>query len=342
MKIITCRELKHLKSRPLVKKKRESDDEWKVDILFIFSFCRKKKMINQLRDELAQLTRERDGIELEVEAASSRLRAAGVGIDKPLVDAEVRREERIARRERSINRRRAWEKNITSKTKQQKIDPTHQGFPIPNLDLAAIRGDRHLVITRMNDHKALTNRVEEVVKRLFEENKTAATTATGAPAAAPAAAAAAAPARPPPQARPAVAAPHLARLLPFARVDNVAASSPAEEAGMLRGDRVVSFGSISVSVSISASSSSSSSAAAAAAAAPGALTRLPAEVAAALASRGSIDVVVLRAGGGGGEGSEGGRSASETAAAVREISLRLVPREGWGGRGALGCHLRPL
>lgn len=46
-----------------------------------------------LRDELARLSRERDALELEVEAASSRLRAAGVGMDTPLVDAEVRKED---------------------------------------------------------------------------------------------------------------------------------------------------------------------------------------------------------------------------------------------------------
>ena len=203
----------------------------------------------------------------------------------------------------------------------------------------------------MNDHKALTNRVEEIVKKLLEEsssggnasNATMTTAATTAVAAAPA---------PPPAARPAAAAPRT-RLIPFARVGDVAASSPAQEAGMQVGDRVVSFGTVSVSVPSSSSSSSSSSLPPSAGAnAP--LSRLPAEVAAALAAGRSIDVVVLRAGaggigggggvsegggGGGGGGIEGGGVGN---APVREVSLRLTPREGWGGRGALGCHLRPL
>jgi 26S proteasome non-ATPase regulatory subunit 9 len=205
-----------------------------------------------------------------------------------------------------------------------------QGFPLPNLDLAAVRGDRHLVITRMNDHKDLTNRVEEAVKRLLEESSRAAGGAAAAGAAADAdapAGAAAARGAPPPPARPAAASAAAAplflnRLLPFARVDDVSPLSPAEEAGMAKGDRVVSFGAVSVS--------SASSAGRAPPSAPAPLTQLPAEVAAALASGAGIDVVVLRAGGSGEE------------EAVREVTLRLTPREGWGGRGALGCHLKPL
>lgn len=163
----------------------------------------------------------------------------------------------------------------------------------------------------MNDHKDLTNRVEEAVKRLLEESSRAAA-ARGAP---------------PPPARPAAASAAAAplflnRLLPFARVDDVSPLSPAEEAGMAKGDRVVSFGAVSVS--------SASSAGRAPPSAPVPLTQLPAEVAAALASGAGIDVVVLRAGGSGEE------------EAVREVTLRLTPREGWGGRGALGCHLKPL
>ena len=317
-----------------------------------------------LRDELARLSRERDEIELEVEAASSRLRAAGVGMDKPLVDAEVKKEGGVdcigsLETTRSIDGRRTTTTNdgverklnlnTPPSTKKTKTNKKLQGFPLPNLDLAAIRGDRHLVITRMNDHKALTSRVEEAVRRLLEERRAE----EGAPAAEASADATAAPGAAPVQARPAAAAAAAAtaslnRLVPFARVDDVAPSSPAEEAGMMRGDRVVSFGSVSVSASSSSASSSSAAAAASSPSAPAPLTRLPGEVAAALASGGSIDVVVLRAGGGGGGAGSGGRggAGSETAAAavaaVREVSLRLTPREGWGGRGALGCHLKPL
>ncbi len=80
--------------------RKDKEEEGEEDVFFhfsIFSFSSKKKnkkMTNEpLRDELARLSRERDALELEVEAASSRLRAAGVGMDTPLVDAEVRKED---------------------------------------------------------------------------------------------------------------------------------------------------------------------------------------------------------------------------------------------------------
>jgi uncharacterized small protein (DUF1192 family) len=45
-----------------------------------------------LKDEVRRLACERDGIEARVTESTARLAAAGVGMDQPLVDREVRRD----------------------------------------------------------------------------------------------------------------------------------------------------------------------------------------------------------------------------------------------------------
>jgi len=92
-----------------------------------------------------------------------------------------------------------------------------------------------------------------------------------------------------------------AELLPFARVNGVAPGSPAADAGMQRDDLVVKFGGL----------------------------RHPQPNLQALAAvvaeneNKAISVLVRRS------GTEG------------LTALRLTPRQGWGGRGSLGCHLVP-
>jgi len=92
-----------------------------------------------------------------------------------------------------------------------------------------------------------------------------------------------------------------AELLPFARVNGVAPGSPAADAGMQREDLVVKFGGL----------------------------RHPQPNLQALAGvvaeneNKAISVLVRRS------GAEG------------LTALRLIPRQGWGGRGSLGCHLLP-
>ncbi|CAO3570422.1 unnamed protein product [Mortierella alpina] len=92
-------------------------------------------------------------------------------------------------------------------------------------------------------------------------------------------------------------------LSPFARVNGVAPDSPAKEAGLIQGDMIVAFGSVNAKT-------------------PNVLPSLSEHV----QSRENkpILVKVLR-----------GESADLH-------SLILVPKQGWGGRGLLGCHIVPV
>jgi len=88
----------------------------------------------------------------------------------------------------------------------------------------------------------------------------------------------------------------------FARVDGVAPNSPAAEAGLRREDLIVKFGSLTRS-SFTATS----------------LQPL-ADLVSVNENR-EIQVIVSRSG--------------------EIITIQLIPRNGWGGRGMLGCHIIP-
>ncbi|KAF9436443.1 putative 26S proteasome regulatory subunit [Entomortierella beljakovae] len=92
-------------------------------------------------------------------------------------------------------------------------------------------------------------------------------------------------------------------LTPFARVNAIAPDSPAKEAGLLQGDMVVVFGIIDVRT-------------------PDVLPSLSQHVQ--LKEDKPIVVKVQR------------NESTEL------HSLVLVPRQGWGGRGLLGCHIVPV
>ncbi|KAG0201842.1 26S proteasome non-ATPase regulatory subunit 9 [Mortierella sp. GBA30] len=91
-------------------------------------------------------------------------------------------------------------------------------------------------------------------------------------------------------------------LTPFARVNGVAPDSPAREAGLLQGDLIVAFGTVNAST-------------------PNVMPSLSEHV----QSRENkpILVKILR-----GDSTE-------------LQSFILVPKQGWGGRGMLGCHIVP-
>lgn len=91
-------------------------------------------------------------------------------------------------------------------------------------------------------------------------------------------------------------------LVAFARVDGVAPNSPAAEAGLRREDLILKFGSLARS-SFTANS----------------LQPL-ADLVSVNENR-ELQVVISRS--------------EET------MSLKLIPRKGWGGRGMLGCHIVP-
>ncbi|KAF9999567.1 putative 26S proteasome regulatory subunit [Entomortierella chlamydospora] len=91
-------------------------------------------------------------------------------------------------------------------------------------------------------------------------------------------------------------------LEPFARINSVAPDSPAEEAGLLQGDRIVAFGTVNAKT-----------------------TNLFPSLSQHVQSRENKPIVVkvLR-----GESTE-------------LHSLVVVPRKGWGGLGTLGCYIVP-
>lgn len=172
---------------------------------------------------------------------------------------------------------------------------TFDGYPRADLDIAQIRTTRARIIRLKNDHKALMKQVEIAVQEAFASGKTAdlaqipstngtstASTAFGANTSA-------------------------AIEPPFARVNTVVPGSPAEQAGLKAGDKIVKFGSVNWTNHER-------------------LSRVAQVVQA--GENSVVDVRVLRE--------------SEGDAASRTVDLRLTPRRDWGGRGLLGCHLVPL
>ena len=225
-----------------------------------------------LRDRVKALYAERETLESEMASISERLSAPGApGLRGALVDRE--------------------------------------GFPIPGVDLYAVRADRGRYATLRNDHVALTAEVERAIADLHASapsssgrHADASAPAASAPAASPAASAPAAPSRPPVVAAP---PPGSSPGIPFAIIDDVTPGSPAHDAGLAVGDRVVAFGGVTAERNPSSDPDP-----------------LPA-VAARLAACENVPVpaLVIRRG--------------------ARVEVQVTPRR-WGGRGLLGCHMRPV
>ncbi|PPJ61253.1 hypothetical protein CBER1_06731 [Cercospora berteroae] len=164
---------------------------------------------------------------------------------------------------------------------------TPDGFPRSDIDVAQIRTTRARIIRLKNDHKTAMKSLEEAVHEQFAAGKT--------PDEIPAQASGSATTRAAPVVEP-----------PFARVNAVVPSSPAEQAGMKVGDKVTKFGWATWTNH----------------------ERLAkvAEIVQQNENR-MILVKVLR------EGEE---------AISQSHEMQLTPRRDWGGRGLLGCHLVPL
>ena len=79
-----------------------------------------------LKEEIKRLACERDGIEARVSESSARLAATGVGMDKPLVDGEVR--ERGDAKEKKARERKC--PSITSRA-HALPPPPHTTPPLP-------------------------------------------------------------------------------------------------------------------------------------------------------------------------------------------------------------------
>lgn len=183
---------------------------------------------------------------------------------------------------------------------------TFDGYPRPDIDVAQIRTTRARIIRLKNDYKTLMARIET---GLHDHHANAAASAA-------AATTTTAIASSDTQGRTATGTAGTTQghgfaaaavEAPFAKVNSVVPSSPAEAAGLQTGDKIVRFGHVNWMNHEK-------------------LSKLAQVV---QQNEGqAITVKVLRSAAVG--------SGSES------IEVQLVPRHNWGGRGMLGCHLLPL
>lgn len=160
-----------------------------------------------------------------------------------------------------------------------------EGFPRADVDLYAIRHARKRINELRNDYKAVMSEIETALQAVYDPSTVASSpTASGE------------------VVQRTSSTDSAESLLAFARVDGVAPSSPAAEAGLRREDLILKFGSLARS-SFTANS----------------LQPL-ADLVSVNENR-ELQVIISRS--------------EET------MSLKLIPRKGWGGRGMLGCHIVP-
>ncbi|KAK9455054.1 26S proteasome non-ATPase-like protein regulatory subunit 9 [Dipodascopsis uninucleata] len=163
---------------------------------------------------------------------------------------------------------------------------TPEGFPRQDIDIAQIRITRAQIIRLKNDHKALMRDIEYALydhHAQIQENTRnnvdiRSLNGSGE-----------------------------AYNIAFAVVNSVAPNSPAFEAGLAPGDRIMKFGDAHAGNHQR-------------------LSRLSTIVQ--QSENSPIEILIYRQ--------------IEEAGAHAEINISLTPREGWGGRGMLGCHILPL
>ncbi|TKY86230.1 hypothetical protein EX895_005055 [Sporisorium graminicola] len=97
-----------------------------------------------------------------------------------------------------------------------------QGFPLADKDLMAIRTAKQRINVLRNDSKALRDRVAQLLQLAINGDAVAQ----------------------PPSAARGVGAAKNDELTPFAKVNSVAEGSPAQTAGLIQGDHIVRFGSV--------------------------------------------------------------------------------------------------
>ncbi|KAF9206729.1 26S proteasome non-ATPase regulatory subunit 9 [Haplosporangium sp. Z 27] len=225
-------------------------------------------MVNAQSELMAQaqaLMKQKDDIEAEIKKTQDELQSQKVGMTDRLVDS--------------------------------------QGFPRSDIDLVVVTTARSNIVRLKNDHKAIMLKIEEALhavhaesraedekrkaERKLQEETTGTSSSSSSTGATTANSSSELEGKP---------------LQPFARVNAIAPDSPAKEAGLLQGDRIVSFGTVDIRT-------------------PNVLPSLSQHV----QSRENKPIVVkvLR-----GDSTE-------------LHSLILVPKQGWGGRGLLGCHIVP-
>ncbi|KAL6919925.1 hypothetical protein ACHAP8_006505 [Fusarium lateritium] len=168
---------------------------------------------------------------------------------------------------------------------------TSDGFPRADIDVAQIRTTRSRIIRLRNDYSALMTRIEKYLHEHFaslDEND-----------AAPVAG----------QANTQSVLPDSVSATldpPFAKVNTVAAGSPAESAGLKAGDEIRNFGYVN------------------------------------RANHDNLSKVAECVQGNEGSNVFIKVSRVDGVAERQELRLTLTPRKDWGGRGMLGCHVLPL
>ncbi|KAH7270199.1 uncharacterized protein BKA55DRAFT_550866 [Fusarium redolens] len=168
---------------------------------------------------------------------------------------------------------------------------TNDGFPRADIDVAQIRTTRARIIRLRNDYTSLMTWIEKFLHEHFaslDENEPA----------------------------PVASSSNSQRILPdsvstpldlpFAKVNTVAAGSPAETAGLKPGDEIRNFGYVNQ------------------------------------ANHDNLRKVAECVQGNEGNNVFIKVSRPDGVAERQELRLTLTPRKDWGGRGLLGCHILPL
>ena len=178
---------------------------------------------------------------------------------------------------------------------------TADGFPRADIDVAQIRTTRARIVRLKNDYKALMDKIEKGLhehhaKLLTSEGSSSSDVLTST----------ATPMTPAPGSTSAAAGPSSIEA-PFAKVNSVVNSSPADTAGLKAGDKLTQFGYVNWMNHEKLSK--------------------VAQVVQQNEGR-PITVKVLRS--------------AITGGGPETLELQLIPQHNWGGRGMLGCHLLPI
>lgn len=95
-----------------------------------------------------------------------------------------------------------------------------QGFPLQNVDLVAIRTARQRIRVLRNDHKSLRERITLLLHVAMNGDQSSV------------------------RQNGTISTPQNSEMLPFARINSVAENSPAQSAGLLAGDQLLKFSTI--------------------------------------------------------------------------------------------------
>ncbi|KAI5866618.1 hypothetical protein GGS23DRAFT_279659 [Durotheca rogersii] len=170
---------------------------------------------------------------------------------------------------------------------------TPDGFPRADIDVAQIRTTRARIIHLKNDYKDIMNTIEKHLHEHFAsiqdtEEAAPASTSTG-------------------RAENLLGDSIPATLEePFAKVNSVAAGSPAEVAGLKPGDEIQNFGYVNKA------------------------NHDDLKKVAECVQGNENETILVKV------------SRRVESSRRQELQLNLVPRRSWGGRGLLGCHIIPL